>query len=537
MKLKSKALLVLAVIGCIAGLAKTPFIFFPIILTTLYIIILSELLLFATNVILKFLPSRITEYYRKYRVKFRTITFTCSAFLYISLWVINRYLLPGQFHPISLIGDAVILLFTVFLVWGFISIEKRRKIIVRGIIAFFLIISLLAYSSSKVYIYIEPSTAEALKSLPYLVWTPVGEDIDKIGVTKYNSTLSYKGPNIYNSKNDVNAYLIDMSGKAIHVWSDGISQWSHVEMYRNGDLLGIFENKNLVKLDWNSRVKWRKPMRVHHDISIAEDGTIYVLARKDELILDHGGILPLLNDYIFVLSPEGNLEKELSFYKIFKDKIPPDRVSKIRRWIIMPRTLLEIFAKKIKKGFAFEGRSSPADIFHSNTVEVINRDINGICKKGDLLICIRNLDIIGIINTEREELIWQWGRGELDGPHHPTLLKNGNILIFDNNWNKEYSRVIELDPVKRKIVWEYKSDPPEDFFSLMRGASQRLPNNNTLITESDRGRVFEITPTGQIVWEYYNPEVKRQEGQRRAIYRMMRITNPEKYPHLKGLGQ
>jgi len=529
--------LVLTVIGCITGLAKTPFIFFPIILTVLYIIILSALLLFAANVILKFLPSRITEYYRQNKVKFRTITFTCSAFLYIGLWAINRYLLPGKFHPISLIGNAVILLFTAFLVWGLMSIEKRRKIIFRGIIAFFLLISLLAYSSSKTYRHIEPSTAEALKSLPYLVWTPAGEDIDKIGVTEYNSTLSYKGPNIYNSKNDVNAYLVDMSGKVIHMWSDGISQWSHVEMYKNGDLLGIFENKNLVKLDWDSRVKWRKPMRAHHDISVAENGTIYVLARKDELILDYGWVLPFLNDYIFVLSPEGNIEKELSFYKIFKDKIPQDRLSKIFRWIVKPRILLEVFTKKIKDGFAFEGRSSPADIFHSNTVEVINRDINGVCKKGDLLVCVRNLDIVGILDTEREELIWQWGKGELDGPHHPTLLKNGNILIFDNGWNREYSRVVELDPVERKVVWEYKSDPPGDFFSLVRGASQRLPNGNTLITESDRGHVFEVTPTGQIVWEYYNPEVRRQEGKRRAIYRMMRVTNPEKYPRLKGLGQ
>jgi hypothetical protein len=32
-----------------------------------------------------------------------------------------------------------------------------------------------------------------------------------------------------------------------------------------------------------------------------------------------------------------------------------------------------------------------------------------------------------------------------------------------------------------------------------------LPNGNTLITESDGGRLFEVTADGQIVWEFVNP--------------------------------
>ncbi len=39
----------------------------------------------------------------------------------------------------------------------------------------------------------------------------------------------------------------------------------------------------------------------------------------------------------------------------------------------------------------------------------------------------------------------------------------------------------------------------------MRSAQERLPNGNTLITESDGGRLLEVTPAGEIVWEYLNP--------------------------------
>jgi len=56
------------------------------------------------------------------------------------------------------------------------------------------------------------------------------------------------------------------------------------------------------------------------------------------------------------------------------------------------------------------------------------------------------------------------------------------------------------------------------------GAAQRLSNGNTLITESDEGRVFEVTKGGERVWSYMNSD--RAGGKRATIYRMTRITDP-----------
>jgi hypothetical protein len=100
-------------------------------------------------------------------------------------------------------------------------------------------------------------------------------------------------------------------------------------------------------------------------------------------------------------------------------------------------------------------------------------------------------------------------------------------LIYDNGWNKRnYTRVIELDPVKKEIVWEYKADPPESFYSRTEGYAQRLPNGNTLITESRKGRVFEVTKDKEIVWEWFNPEINK-DGRREGVYRMVRY--PKNY--------
>jgi hypothetical protein len=111
------------------------------------------------------------------------------------------------------------------------------------------------------------------------------------------------------------------------------------------------------------------------------------------------------------------------------------------------------------------------------------------------------------------------------------MLSSGNILIFDNGAQRGYTRVLELEPASRTIAWEYRGTPPESFFSRWQGNAQRLDNGNTLITESDRGHVFEITREGEIVWEFWNPEI--EDDKRKRIYRMVRLPASRVVDHLK----
>ena len=72
-----------------------------------------------------------------------------------------------------------------------------------------------------------------------------------------------------------------------------------------------------------------------------------------------------------------------------------------------------------------------------------------------------------------------------------------------------WSRVVEMDPLSGEIVWEYRGDPEAGFWSPVGSGAQRLPNGNTLICAmnwSEPGRIFEVTPDGETVWEYWNPE-------------------------------
>ena len=101
------------------------------------------------------------------------------------------------------------------------------------------------------------------------------------------------------------------------------------------------------------------------------------------------------------------------------------------------------------------------------------------------MVCFRNVNQISVLEKDTYRILWSWGEDQLEWPHHSTMLENGHILIFDNGVRRQYSRVLELDPVVKAIVWEYVAEPREDFYSYTRGSAQRLPNGNTLISESD----------------------------------------------------
>lgn len=95
--------------------------------------------------------------------------------------------------------------------------------------------------------------------------------------------------------------------------------------------------------------------------------------------------------------------------------------------------------------------------------------------------------------------------------HAPMALPNGNILAFDNGNFRHgshvaFSRVVEIDPADgNRVVWSYADEMVNAFYTAFMGNAQRLHNGNTHITESATGRLFEVNPEGEVVWEYVIP--------------------------------
>ena len=129
---------------------------------------------------------------------------------------------------------------------------------------------------------------------------------------------------------------------------------------------------------------------------------------------------------------------------------------------------------------------------------------------GRLLVSYRCINTIAIINRSSGNIDWKWGPGVIAGQHHPSLLDNGNVLLFDNGAHRayttvDYSRVLEVNPSSNLIEWEYKANPVFDLNSFICSGAQRLENGNTLICSTNQGLVLEVTRDGDTVWEFHSP--------------------------------
>lgn len=339
------------------------------------------------------------------------------------------------------------------------------------------------------------------------------------GVTVCEPDEVADGYTLYTSGDGPYARLIAMDGTVVHEWRRRFSEvWNdsaavkdpqpdeltylrRTRLLPNGDLLAIYVavgdtpwGYGMVRLDRDSNVIWSYLDHTHHDFDVAPDGRILALTHNfTSERLEHYQKLerPRIDDFVVVLSPDG---KELK------------RVSLVN-------AMISSRFKGLLYTIPFFALGDP---LHTNAIEVIREDNAGAFpfgEPGQVLLSFREPGTIAVLDLDSETIVWAT-RGPWIGQHDPTLLPDGNILLFDNLGNFEegnMSQILEIDPKTMEIVWRYAGSAEQPFDSSIRSAVERLPNGNTLITESNGGRLFEVSAAGRIVWEFINP-IRGGEG-------------------------
>lgn len=379
-------------------------------------------------------------------------------------------------------------------------------------------------------------TRAKLAALGYLEAYPIArEDEDKIGVES-QSGADRLGLQLLTEKHQIR--LIDMDGEVVReATADDLAAnfFSEAEYSSDGTLLVVDTDAAVLWLDRDWKVLRRVRIPAHHDITSDED-QIYVVTRRLEHVEQNGETLPLLVDYLTVLSMTGEIVRELSVHDVAGEFLSEKALQRVRQRVKESGDPV-LLGETEQKGP--DGRSAfadtPFDVFHTNYVHVVARDIPGVCRRGDLLVSIRNLDRIAFIRLAESRIVWSWGPGELEAQHNPVLLANGNILIFDNgNGGRGWSRALEMDPKTKTQVWEYHADPRPSFFSHCCGSVQELPNGNVVITDAEKGRVFEVTRDKRIVWDYWNsfkvPEKQKRVSTLRGVWNYLKayISPPQR---------
>ena len=345
---------------------------------------------------------------------------------------------------------------------------------------------------------------------------------------------------------------------------------------------GFQDYLDVVQIDWDGNIVWRfnkyerindprqKPTwmaRQHHDYQREGNPVGYYVPGMDPLV-DRGNTLILCHKNLKNPQISDKLLLDDTIIEVTWDgKI-------VWEWVCSDHFEEMGFSEEAKNALARNPVMRPAgggmgDWMHMNSMSLLGP--NRWFELGDerfhpdnIIWDGRQTNIIAITDRKTSRIVWQVGPdymatpalrklGQIIGQHHAHMIPRGlpgegNILVYDNggwagygapnpgaptginNALRDYSRVLEFDPTTLEIAWQYT--PREAgfviplnanmFYSGFISSAQRLPNGNTLITEGAGGRVFEVTPEHEIVWEYLSP-YKDRKRKMNLVYRAYRI--------------
>jgi hypothetical protein len=389
------------------------------------------------------------------------------------------------------------------------------------------------------------------------------------GVTIYDKDAAWNGYTVLPSAKGV--LLIDMNGREARVWR-GL-KGDPPKILPGGYVMGstgerssrihTFDNLDLVQVDWNGNIVWkfdrfeyvsdsglppRWIARQNHDYQREGSATGYyspgAAPRPDGgntlIIVNRDLVNPKISDKVLLDSTiievtwDGKIVwqwnanehfDELGFDEAAKNvlyRLPSSDVAHGGQgfWLAINNIA---YLGPNKWYYAGDERFHPDNIVWDG----------------------RNANIMAIISKKTGKIVWRVGPdfdktggelGQIIGQHHLHQIQRGlpgegNFLVYDNggwagygspngiskygtaNQRRDYSRILEFNPVTLEIVWQYTPKEaghihPLDsykFYTSFVSSAQRLPNGNTLITEGRDGRIFEVTPEHKTVWEYVSP--------------------------------
>lgn len=318
-------------------------------------------------------------------------------------------------------------------------------------------------------------------------------------VTVCDPSKIYNGYTLYAPLGQTDVWLVDMAGQFVHHWKLPGEIRVMAELLPNGNLLccditgkeAVPEIAGsageIIEVDWDGKLVWKyeDPYINSHDWCRMENGNTMIshfVPIPDHIAAKVKGGVP------------GSEFNGVMWSDCFQEITPDGKV--VWEWLV------------------YEHIDFDLDFLCPLCSRQIWPLINSlsVLSDGNILTSFRNVDTIAIIDRSTGDLKWRWGRGELGHQHNPIMVGNGNVLVFDNGLHRRdykvdinYSRVLEVNPNTDKIVWEYKDDNSTKLFSCVCAGVQRLPNGNTQICEATKGRIFEVTPGKEIVWEFTNP--------------------------------
>ena len=332
----------------------------------------------------------------------------------------------------------------------------------------------------------------------------------------FKAKSAYKGLNLITSvgiESKLFAQIISMQGQILHEWNiDWFKLWpkpshlpdeiipkekpgTHIDgaiLMPNGDIVFNFQYCGLIRLNPCGGIVWRLPYQTHHSINFDEQGHLWVSGRKHH-------------------------KKSSPKYKNYKPPFEEETILEVSSdgKILQEISVMDLFIKNDLRGFLYMGPQSDwstktsGDTIHLNDVEPFPANLKeGFFSKEDIMVSLRNVNTVFVFNRFNKRIKFL-KNGYFVRQHDPDFIDGNTISVFDNNHiapesNGHQSRILILSARESESQVYFSGSKIIPFYTVILGKHQWLPNGNLLITESMKGRAFEIDQKGEIVWEYLN---------------------------------
>ena len=392
------------------------------------------------------------------------------------------------------------------------------------------------------------------------------------GATLYEPESCFNGFTVFEAK-ETGVMIIDMNGrevqffKGLHGFPPKLLPGGHL-LAQTGERSTKFSSQDkfdLVQVDWEGNIVWkfdkyeyiedpgeepRWMARLHHDFQREGNPVGYYVPGMDPKV-DGGNT--------FILGHKDAENPRITHRQLLDDVVYEVDWQGNKKWEwLLSEHFDELDLREDSKNALYKypnprpARGGIADWAHTNSMSLLGP--NRHYEAGDarfhpdnIIISCRALNIVLILSKQTGQVVWKLGPyfdsspelralGWIIGQHHAHMIPQGlpgagNILLFDNGgWagygspnpasatgekyaTRDYSRVLEIDPVSLKVVWQLGPKElglvfPVDcnrFYSPFVSSAQRLPNGNTLVTAGASGNILEVTADHKVVWEYISP--------------------------------
>lgn len=383
-----------------------------------------------------------------------------------------------------------------------------------------------------------------------------------------NDEQAYEGYVLLSPNKSTSSYLINNCGEVVNEWTSEYTPGMISYLLEDGSLMrtcqvvsesetNTFANGGfggrLEKFNWEGEMVWSMPWATdsthhHHDIEILPNGNILIVAWEShsyEEALSLGKLPnetgnPVWSLNISEIEPTGTVGGDVVWSWTAWDHLVQDAGPEYPNYH-------EISDKPRKININFTSGQGPtngagaSDWIHCNAIDY-NEELD------QIIISAHKFSEFWIIDhgitteeasTELGDLLYRYGNPETYGrgtAENRTLYHQhdthwitegddtGKIMLFNNGMNRPdgaYSTVEIIDipefngstyPIEDGVPfapenysWKYPAEPDTSFYSQFISGASRLPNGNTFICEGVEGRLFEITPEEEVVWDFICP--------------------------------